>query len=152
MFLPCSGEQVLESLVCQVCVPLQASIYLCVCLLLCRMPLLVGQVSLSACASAAVGIVCVCMCVRVVYQLVGWRCGVFDYFLPYIAMTGHVVSPVVAGGQQRSSLLAPLPSLSKTRTQVLPVGITWVSPYVCRPSTLRLERQAGTTGTRLVNS
>lgn len=44
------------------------------------------------------------MCVCVVYQLVGvavaWvamQC--VDYFLPYIAMTGHVVSPVVAGGQ-----------------------------------------------------
>lgn len=53
---------------------------------------------------------------RVAMQCVGC-------FLPYIAMTGHVVSPVVAGGQQCNSLLAPLP-LSKTRTQLLLVEIT----------------------------
>lgn len=119
----------------------------CVCV---RMPLLVRQVSLSACASAAVA-----LCVHELCCLpAGWaavagvamRC--VDYFLPYIAMTGHVVSPVVAGGQQCSSLHAPLP-LSKTRTQVLPVGITWVSPYVFRSLTHWLEQQSclsGTTG------
>lgn len=132
---------------CVRCVSLQASICVCVCV---RMPLLVRQVSLSACASAAVA-----LCVHELCCLpAGWaavagvamRC--VDYFLPYIAMTGHVVSPVVAGGQQCSSLHAPLP-LSKTRTQVLPVGITWVSPYVFRSLTHWLEQQSclsGTTG------
>lgn len=79
---------------------------------------------------------------------VAMRC--VDYFLPYIAMTGHVVSPVVAGGQQCSPLLAPLP-LSKTRTQVLPVGITWVSPYVFRPSCEERACLRGTTETGLLN-
>lgn len=84
------------------------------------------------------------MCVCVVYQLVEWlwvqrtldgvalQC--VDYFLPYIVMTGHVVSPVVAGGQQCSSLLAPLPR-AKTRTQALLVGITWISPQI-RPTSM----------------
>lgn len=82
---------------------------------------------------------CVCMCFCVVYQLVGWlwvqrtlarvalQC--VDYFLPYIVMAGHVVSPVVAGGQQCSSLLAPL-SHTKTRPQALLVGITWISAQI----------------------
>lgn len=72
--------------------------------------------SLSACASAAVALcVHVCLCclpagrtamAQGASARVALRC--VDYFLPYIAMTGHVVSPVVAGGQQCSSLLAPL--------------------------------------------
>jgi len=69
-------------------------------------------------------------------------------------MTDHVVSPVVLGGQLSSSLLASLP-LPKTRTQVLTVGITWVSPYVFRPSTHGLEQQTclrGTTGTKPANN
>lgn len=84
-----------------------------VCLLVCRMPLLLGQVFLSACVSTAVAL-CVHVCVCVVYQLVGLSVArmamqYVDYFLPYIAMTDHVVSPVVVSGQQWSSLLAPLP-------------------------------------------
>lgn len=117
------------------------------------MPLLVGQVSLSACASAAAALcVHVCLCCLPAGWVVVARVAMWcvDYFLPYIAMTGHVVSPVVARGQQCSSLLAPHP-LSKTRTRVLPVGITWVSPYVFRPSTEQQACPRGTIGTRLLN-
>lgn len=40
------------------------------------------------------------------------------------------------------------PSLSKTRTQVQPIRITWVSPYVFRPSFRGLEQQACLRGTK----
>lgn len=96
-----------------VCAP--ASIYVCVCVFWCVLAR-GTSVSERMCKCG-----CGNMCVCVVYQLAGrrrrrrrrwtgWRCSVcVDYFLPYIAMTGHVVSPVVADGQQCSSLLAPLP-------------------------------------------
>lgn len=100
------------------------------------MSLLVGQESLRACAIVAVAL---CGHVRLCCLPAGWVAVqrtlarvVFlcvDYFLPYIAMARHVVSPVVAGGQQCSSLLAPL-FHTKTRTQALLVGITWISAQI----------------------
>lgn len=89
---------------------------MCLCLLECITPLLVGQVSLSVYVSVWH---CVCVCAYVVYQLVRrqsvqgtsarmvFQC--VECFLPYIAMADYVVSPVVAGGQECRSLLAPLP-------------------------------------------
>lgn len=91
MFLPCSGEQMFKSLVCQVFV---ASIYLCVCVSFGVRNALGSGTSVSACVSAAVAL-CVhwCLCCLPA-GCATQRC--VDYFLPYIAVTGHVVSPAVA--------------------------------------------------------
>lgn len=69
-----------------------------VCLLVEIMPLLAGQVSFGVhCLSAG--------------QAAGWYKGHQAFFLPYIATSGRVVSPVAAGGQQHGSLLTTLPHL-----------------------------------------
>lgn len=106
-FFPVLVNKCWGSLVCQVCV--SAGIHH-VCVSFSVQNALVGGTSVFE---------CMCECACVVYQLVRrrWvqgtsarvalRC--VDYFLPYIAMTGHVVSPVVVDGQWCSSLLAPLP-------------------------------------------
>lgn len=62
---------------------------LCMRVCLCCLP--AGQAAVGTGTSA-----------RMVFQCV-------ECFLPYIAMADYVVSPVVAGGQECRSLLAPLP-------------------------------------------
>lgn len=87
----------MKSLVCQVCV--------CVCLqcvpLGVQNALASGASVFERMCKCGWGNICVCVCCLPA----GWaavaraamRC--VEYFLPYIAMTGHVVSPVVPGGQ-----------------------------------------------------
>lgn len=101
---------------CVRCASLQGLV--CVRLLECVSSLLVGQVCLGVHVWVWLWH-CVRMCPCVVYQLVrrqsvqgtwaGMAFQCVECFLPYIAMTDYVVSPVVAGGQERSSRLAPLP-------------------------------------------
>ena len=105
-----------------------------VCLFVCRMPLLVAQVSLS-----------VRVCVCVVYQLVRRRCRGHRLCCGVCGLISSLYSNdrlccfTCCG--RRSPRTSPPPSEARTQA-LLPVGITWVSPYVWRPSTHRLEQQS----------
>lgn len=131
VFPPCSGEQVVKSLVCQVFVCLQASMCVCVCLLECRMPLLVGQVSWQAHVQVRLWLfVCLC-CLPAGWGGSGLGGDAMCGLLSSLYSNDRPCCFTCCGGRSVDLSLHPL---SKTRTQVLPVEITWVSPYVLRPS------------------
>lgn len=104
-FFPFSGAQLLKSLV---CVPAGACVCVSACASFCAHNVLAGGTSVLK-RLRECGIVCthVSLCCLPAGQAVvgtgdigaGWCCSVVDYFLPYIAMTGHVISPVVVSGQ-----------------------------------------------------
>lgn len=125
-----------------VCVCMQASTCKCMCLL-CRTPLLMGQVSHSACASAAVA-----LCASVLFT--SWLGGSGqggDAMCGLLSSLYRNDRPCCFTCCDERSVALSLHRLSKTRTQVLPIKITWVSPYVLRPSTKQQTCPRGITGT-----
>ena len=97
-----------------------------VCLSVCRMPLLVGQVSLNACASAA-GATYVCVCVLFTSWLGGSGQG-SDAMCRVLSSLYSNDRPCCFTCCAGRSVALSLHPLSKTRTQVLPAEITWIRP------------------------
>lgn len=127
-------------LVCQVCV--YASIYVWMHVSFVQYALANGtSVTESACASAAAA-----FCASVLFT--SWLGGsgqggdAMCRLLSSLYRNDRPCCFTCRGGR---SVALSLHRLSITRTQVLPVKITWVSPYVLRPSTTACLR--GITGT-----
>lgn len=138
-------EQVLESFVCQVCV--STSIYPCVSSGV-QNALASGTSVSERMCECGCGIVWSCVSVLFTSWLGGdGQGGVAVYRLLSSLYSNDRPCCFTCCGGQPAVQLSPS---SKTRTQALPVGITWVSPYVFRPSTQRLKQQEVYIITRII--
>lgn len=123
--------------------------HLCACVLRCmECPCLAGQVSLGACASAAAA-----LCVSVLFT--SWPGGSGPGGDAMRALLSSLYSndrPCCFTCCVERSVALSLQPLSKTRTQVLPVQITWVSPCLLWPSTDQMNCQEHYLGYKSITS
>lgn len=132
----CSGEQVVKPLVCQVCACVYASVYACVraCVLRCRECPCLSRTSVSTCVR---GCGTVCGSALFTSWPRRWR-PVRVAMRRVCALLSSLYSndrPCCFTCCVGQSVALSLHPRSKTSTRVPPVQITWVSPYLLRPST-----------------